>query len=133
MESSFPGISSSEGVPVTVGQVLFEVAPLDSMLGELAVPDDEIPHVKVGMSAGLRLDAYPEVAWNGSVATILPRSVTREKDNVFLAEVPLDNRDLTLRPGMKGHARICSAPHCAGMDLLPQTLGLRRLLAGLVK
>jgi hypothetical protein len=84
------------------------------MLGELAVPGEEIPHVEVGMSAGLRLDAYPDVAWSGSVTTILPRSVTRENDNVFLAEVPLDNRDLTLRPGMKGHARIRSAKHALG-------------------
>ena len=101
-------LERSEGVPVTLGQVLLEVAPLDSMFGELAVPDDEIPHVDAGMSATLRLDAYPDVAWTGSVTSILPRSVTREKDNVFLAEVPLDNRDRTLRPGMKGHARICS-------------------------
>ena len=102
-------LERSEGVPVTLGQVLLEVVPLDSMFGELAVPDDEIPHVDAGMSATLRLDAYPDVAWTGSVTSILPRSVTREKDNVFLAEVPLDNRDRTLRPGMKGHARIDAA------------------------
>ena len=48
------------------------------------------------------------------MTAIQPRSVTREKDNVFLAEVPLDNHDLTLRPGMKGHARIRTAKHTLG-------------------
>ena len=32
--------------------------------------------------------------------------VTREKDNVFLGEIPSDNADGALRPGMKGRATI---------------------------
>jgi biotin carboxyl carrier protein len=107
-------LERSEGVPVTVGQVLFEVAPLEGMVGELAIPDEEISHVVAGMPVTLWLNAYPGVMWEGSVRKFHPRSVTREKDNVFLGEVTLDNHDLTLRPGMKGHAKIRTANHTLG-------------------
>ncbi len=107
-------LERSEGVPVAMGQILFEVAPLASMVAELAIPDAKIPHVEAGMPATLRLNAFPGTAWTGSVAKIHPRSVTREKDNVFLGDVPLDNHDRTLRPGMKGRARIRTANRALG-------------------
>jgi multidrug resistance efflux pump len=110
-------LERSQGVPVAVGQVLFEVAPLQSMLAELAVPDEEISRVEMDMTAAISLDAYPETAWNGAITRIHPRSVTREKDNVFLGEVHLDNTDLTLRPGMKGRAKVSTGNRSLGWIL----------------
>ena len=91
-----------------MGQVLYEVAPLGRMTAELAITDEEISGVSPGMSVTLRLDSHPERQWQAALAQIHPRSVTREKDNVFLGEMPLDNADGALRPGMKGR-RHC--PH----------------------
>ena len=48
------------------------------------------------------------------VARIHPRSVTREKDNVFLGEIPLDNADGALRPGMKGRATVRTGSRSLG-------------------
>ena len=110
-------LERSEGVPVTVGQVLFEVAPLDPMTAELAIPDEEIARVDTGMSATVMLDAFPGCRWSGDLVRIHPRSVTREKDNVFLGEIVLGGADGTLRPGMKGHARVRTASHCLGWIL----------------
>jgi multidrug resistance efflux pump len=107
-------LERSQGVPVTVGQVLFEVAPLGHLVAELAVPDEEISHVEADMSAAISLDAYPGTTWNGTISKIHPRSITREKDNVFLGEVQLDNGDLALRPGMKGRAKVRSANRAIG-------------------
>jgi hypothetical protein len=53
----------------------------------------------------------------GAIARIHPRSVTREKDNVFLGEIPLDNEDGDLRPGMKGRAAIRTGWRCLGWVL----------------
>ena len=53
----------------------------------------------------------------GALARIHPRSVTREKDNVFLGEVPLDNADGALRPGMKGRATVRTGPRSLGWVL----------------
>ena len=63
---------------------------------------------------------------------IHPRSVTREKDNVFLGEIPLDNGDGALRPGMKGRA---ADPHRLaepGLGPLPSAVELLDDVAGLV-
>ncbi len=107
-------LERSQGVPISVGQVLFEVAPLDRMVAELAIPDDEISHVETEMPATLWLDAFQSDSRAGTIARIHPRSLTREKDNVFIAEVPLDNGDQALRPGMKGAAKISTSPHALG-------------------
>ena len=99
-------LERSEGVPVSVGQVLYEVAPLGQMTAELAIADEDISRVVPGMPVTLRLDSHPERQWSGALTRIHPRSVTREKDNVFLGEFPLENADGALRPGMKGRATI---------------------------
>ena len=99
-------LQRSQGVPVTIGQVLYEIAPLDKMTAELAVPDDEISHVAAGQTATISLQAHPGDTRRATVLRVHPRAVTREKDNVFIAEVALENDDGTLRPGMKGRGRI---------------------------
>jgi multidrug efflux pump subunit AcrA (membrane-fusion protein) len=107
-------LQRSEGVPVSVGQVLYEVAPLDRLTAELAIADEEISLVAEDMPVSLRFDAHPDVRWDGPIARIHPRSVTREKDNVFLGEIVLDNAEGTLRPGMKGHAHVRAANQSLG-------------------
>ena len=59
-------LERSEGVPVSVGQVLYEVAPLGQMTAELAITDEEISGVSAGMPVTLRLDSHPERQWSGS-------------------------------------------------------------------
>ena len=99
-------LKRSAGVPVTVGQALYEIAPLDRMVVEIAVPDEQIGLVAPGQDVAIRLDAWPGDSWRGELHKIQPRSETRDDENVFIAEVLLDNADQRLRPGMKGTARI---------------------------
>ena len=110
-------LERSEGVPVNVGQVLYEVAPLGRMIAELAISDEDISGISSGMPVTLRLDSHPERDWSGALLRIHPRSVTREKDNVFLGEIPLDNSDGALRPGMRGRASVRTGPRCLGWVL----------------
>jgi hypothetical protein len=87
---------------------LYEIAPLDAMVAELAVPDEEISYVREGLPVTVRLDAHPGRALKGRIARVHPRAETRDTDNVFVAEMLLDNPDAGLRPGMKGRAKIRS-------------------------
>jgi RND family efflux transporter MFP subunit len=99
-------LEKAEGAPVTTGATLFEIAPLDRMIAEVAVPEAEIAHVRTGQAVRIRLDAYPRRNWIATLDRIQPRAEIRDRANVFVAELTLDNSDELLRPGMKGHAEI---------------------------
>jgi len=99
----------AEGAPLEIGEALFEIAPLDKMIVEVAVPDSEINHVVVGQSVQIRLEAFPNSDQTLSLERIHPRSEIRDDANIFVAEVPLENRNGFLRPGMNGRASIQTA------------------------
>ena len=107
-------LKRAEGAPVAIGQSLYEIAPLNRMLAEVAIPDAEISYARPGQAVTISLDAFPGANWSAAVATIQPRSELHDNDNVFIAEVNLDNRELTLRPGMKGQAKIETDSHSLG-------------------
>ncbi|HUS39576.1 MAG TPA: efflux RND transporter periplasmic adaptor subunit, partial [Pirellulales bacterium] len=48
-----------EGAPLTVGQTLFEIAPLDQMIVEIAIPQSEVAYAQPGMTVQVKLASYP--------------------------------------------------------------------------
>lgn len=107
-------LQRSEGAPVSVGQALFEVAPLEQMICEIAVSEEETRHAQPGQDVTIRLAAFPGVTWTGRLERIHPRSEIRDQKNVFVAEVALENDARLLRPGMKGQAWIATSPRSRG-------------------
>jgi hypothetical protein len=99
-------LKRTEGATLTVGQVLYEIAPLDQMIVEVAIGDDDIAPIEVGQVVSIRFDAHPGENFVGRLVRIHPRSETRDSRNVFIGEVVLDDATAALRPGMKGRARI---------------------------
>ena len=104
-------LERSEGAPVTSGQALYEIAPLDRMIVEVEIHDEDIAQVEVGQKTAVKLDAYPGLTWNGRIDKIHPRSEIRDAKNVFIAEVSLPEDGQSLRPGMKGTATVATAAH----------------------
>jgi biotin carboxyl carrier protein len=99
-------LEKAEGAPLSVGQTLFEVAPLDKMLVELAVPEEDIAYVASGAEVRVQLDACGSERWNAKIARVHPRSEVQDERNVFIAELTLDNAGGRLHPGLKGTATI---------------------------
>ncbi len=99
----------SEGAPLKIGDVLYEIAPLDQMIVEVAIDDEEVARITVGQKVALRFDAHPGETIIGRLSRIHPRSELRESQNVFVGEVTIENANVILRPGMKGAARIVVA------------------------
>lgn len=95
-----------ENYPVTKGQVLYEVAPLERLRVEVAVPAEEVTHVEVGDRVTLFLEGMGSETTEGTIDKIRPRAEVRDQRNVFIAEVILENRDRNLRPGMQGTAKV---------------------------
>ena len=116
-------LQRSEGVPLTVGQTLYEVAPLGQMVAEVLVPDDDALHVTIGQEVRLRLDAQPSRELRGRIDRLTPRAEVRDDANVFVAEVVLVGDDPALRPGMKGRARISTEWHPLGWNWFHKPAG----------
>ena len=108
---------NAEGVPLKTGQTLFEIAPLDQMIIEVAIPEDDIPYTQPGMQIAVQLNAIPDQTLEGTISTISPRAELHHGDNVFIAETIVDNTDHSLRPGMQGRAVIYSDSHSLGWNL----------------
>ena len=106
-----------EGSRFAMGDTLVEVAPLSEMLVELEIPDEDISHVRVGQRVSYRLSAMPLTTFRGEIQSIQPRSETRENENVFVGFVQLANENDTLRPGMRGRAKIVGDRHLLGWNL----------------
>lgn len=99
-------LDRAEGVRLSLGQMLFEIAPLDRMIVELEISQADISHVVRGMPVEIDLEADDGRRRSGVVTRIHPQSVRKDQQYVFPAEIILDNSDGTLRPGMRGRARL---------------------------
>ena len=89
--------------------VLATVADLSDCWVKIYLPSTVLGRVKLGSSAEVRVDSFPDRAFQGRVrkisdkAEFTPRQslTTEERANlVFAVEVSVDNPDGVLKPGM---------------------------------
>jgi multidrug efflux pump subunit AcrA (membrane-fusion protein) len=110
-------LKQSEGMPMSRGETLFEIAPLGEMVVEIAVPESDIVHARTGMQVDFYVHALPTRPLGGTVSRIHPRAELRNHDNVYIAEVRISDAENILRPGMRGRAKIISDRHPLGWNL----------------
>ncbi len=94
------------GGPVKKGDVLFVVAPLDTLRAELSVPEDRIGDISVGDRGELASASHPGVYLPFEVEKINPLAEVNEQRNVFKVRVRLLETRPWLRPGMEGVAKV---------------------------
>lgn len=110
-------IKNRKGSAVSVGENLFEIAPLDRIMIEIEVPAEEISYVEKGMPVSLRINAIPGKDWDSHIQNIHLRSRMRQSSNVFIVETELENHGLKMRPGMDGYAKILTGKKFLGWVL----------------
>lgn len=106
-----------EGARLSMGETLLEVGPMDKLVVEVEIADEDISHIRADQQVRYRLDAMPWQAIQGQISLVHPRSENRNNQNVFVAEVALDNQDLAIRPGMRGRVKIRTDNHPLGWNL----------------
>ena len=106
-----------EGAPLEMGQTLFEIAPLDTMIAEVAIPESEIAYVSESDEVVIRVDSFAMRSWRGHLKRIEPSAQQIGDDSAFLAEIRIDNGSAELRPGMRGRAKIATASRPLGWNL----------------
>lgn len=97
-------LARSVGMPLEIGKPLLEVAPLEQMLVEVEIPEEQIHYVSIGARVRVRLDASIQEAIEGELRRVFPQTEVRQERNVFVGRWELANHDGWLRPGMQGKA-----------------------------
>jgi len=96
----------SVGMPLTLGQSLFEVAELESMTAEVRLHSCDLAQINVGDEVSVRSDASGGATFRGKISRIEPRATVIDDAAVFVADVVIRDPNLQLRPGMKATAQI---------------------------
>ena len=94
------------GMPLTLGQSLFEVAELESMTAEVRLLASDLAQINVGDEVSIRSDASGIASFRGKISRIEPRATVIDDAAVFVADVVIHDPKLQLRPGMKATAQI---------------------------
>jgi RND family efflux transporter MFP subunit len=98
-----PRVDLRTGSHLERGETLLEVADVKSLEVDVFVPQADVDRVADGAPMRLKVHAFPNRTWKGSVARVAPRG---EGKDLFRVTVKLENLDGELRPGMTGRAHI---------------------------
>src|SRR5882762_11947844 len=93
------------------GTEVMRVADLSKMQAVIDVNENDVPNVKVGDKANVKIDAYGDRKFKGTVAQIANTgkttgSGTQEEVTNFEVKINLDRGDVLLRPGLSCTADI---------------------------
>jgi len=99
-------LSQSVGKPVSRGDIVFEIAPLDRYRVTAVIPEAEIRLVSPGQSGELLLSALPDRTYPMVMNSVTRVAQTNEGVNGFEAIGAVDTKDPSVRPGMEGVVKI---------------------------
>ncbi|HTW92231.1 MAG TPA: efflux RND transporter periplasmic adaptor subunit [bacterium] len=121
--SPLSGTVTSKAVEVgdlaTPGAVIVSVSKLDTVKLTIYVSETELPKVKLGAAAEVRIDAASKQVFPGRVtfisptAEFTPKNIQTREDRVklvFGVRIEIPNPDGTLKPGLPADATIKVAP-----------------------
>ncbi len=98
--------SRSLGVPVSRGELLFEISPLDAYRVAIMVSDREIAGLAAGQPGELILTALPRHPVQLTVTGVATLAAEEPGAPVFRVEAEVAEGGRTLRPGMEGVAKV---------------------------
>lgn len=99
-------LSQQIGRPVTRGDVLFELAPLDRYRLTLVVPELQIGSIRPGQTGLVLLTAMPEEPLPIEIESVTPVARVSEGVNGFEVLARLKSDNPRIRPSMEGVAKI---------------------------
>ena len=86
------------GALVSASTPLFEVVDIDRVKVGIAVVEGDYRRVSLGQPVAVKVDAYPDKRFNGTITRMSP--VLNPRTRTAEAEIELDNPDGVLKPGM---------------------------------
>ncbi len=102
-------VSVGEQVDGTAAQPIVEIANLDRVELAANVPADYLSRVRVGLTATIKSDAFPDRDFPGSILAIAP--AVDATTNAALARIRAANPGHALKVGMFAEAHVAVAEH----------------------
>lgn len=95
---------SSPGMQVLPGAANYTIVNPDTVYIDAEVEETDLPNVKVGQKVGIKLDAYPDETYSGTVVSIgLVAFTSSTGGNAYHVRVTLPkNENLKFKVGMQG-------------------------------
>ncbi len=122
-------LEDAEGAPLTKGQILFEIAPLEKVKIKVFISQQDVAFVREGMDVIVSVDSISHKLV-GTLKRMQPQSDTFENESVFVAEVEFENHNHELKPGMQGYAVVVSEYQPIGWILFRKPARYFKRLAG---
>lgn len=125
------GESAIMGTLNNPGTVLLTIADLSEMEAEIQVDETEVVYIKVGQKAEVKLDAYPDTTFSGTV-TEVGNSAIRSLAGVgqesvdFKVVVAIQDSIPNIRPGLSASVDIVVANVENGLGIPIQCLTVRK-------
>ena len=94
------------GAPVDAGEIIFEIASIDSLRAELFVPEMSIADVVDGQAGTMASAGHPDQKVGFVIERIHPIAEVVDHQNVFRVRARIIEQLEWMRPGMEGEARI---------------------------
>jgi HlyD family secretion protein len=112
------------------GTVLLTIADLSVMEVEVEVDETDVIGVRLGQKANVRVDAFPDAVFNGSVTEIGSSALQKTSSSLqeskdFKVVITLDLPAETLKPGLSASADIITAEKKAALAVPIASLVLR--------
>ena len=105
-----PGELAVTGTMNNPGTVLLEVADLSTMLDVAELDESDVSHVKAGQPAKVRMLAYPDRVFDGTVQSVA-LSTTQQVTKYFKTEILLKTDEDQIYTGLTADAEIEVARH----------------------
>jgi membrane fusion protein, multidrug efflux system len=113
-------VSVGEQVDGTGAQPIVEIANLDRVELAANVPADYLSRVRVGLTATIKSDAYPERDFPGSILAIAP--AVDATTNAALVRIRATNQGHALKVGMFAEAHVAVAEHANAVVVPPSAI-----------
>jgi HlyD family secretion protein len=94
------GLDVRIGDEIYLGSMIANIPDISKMKAQSYINETDIQKARLGMKAIVKLDALPDVQFNGEVTYIHKICEQRESEKVFRAEVEIVESDQRLKPGM---------------------------------
>jgi multidrug efflux pump subunit AcrA (membrane-fusion protein) len=89
-------------------RVVATLPDLTSMISKIYVNEIEVAKVKPGLKVNIKVDAFPNKAYTGTVMTVanIGEVLPNSDSKMFEVQIKIDQSDMTLRPSMTTDNRI---------------------------